>query len=251
MPDKEGESRIARWRARVREYPRDAVAWSELGYVLEGHRDHDGAIEAYHKALAIDPKQALVWNRLGVALYGKGDHDGAIDAGNKASAIDPGYANPRAHRGRARLGKGAVHGALASIDEAIRLDPAYARAYWYRGQALAARGDTAGARDALKRALSLDGTLVEARRMLESIKAEDQAREPPAIDPSSVPACVVCKTPVVGTVYNCGCGAMYHVWCARALETNGEGCWSCKQPFVALPEEPRSSKPSGTHGHRR
>lgn len=49
----------------------------------------DAAIAAYREALELDPALAIAWNGLAVALGKKGDHDAAIEAGLRLVALEP------------------------------------------------------------------------------------------------------------------------------------------------------------------
>ena len=65
-------------RAAQREAP--AFVWFDLGLARQDLRDHDGAADAYRKAIEIKPDHAEAALNLGVVLQESGDLDGAMRA---------------------------------------------------------------------------------------------------------------------------------------------------------------------------
>ena len=76
--------------------PKYGLPHTNLGVVLKDQGHTDEAIAEYRKAIAIDPKLALPHNNLGVVLKDQGYADEAIPEYRKAIAIDPKYASPHA-----------------------------------------------------------------------------------------------------------------------------------------------------------
>src|SRR3989338_6791372 len=67
----------------------EASQWFEKGYQHILNKEHDSAIEAYTKAIALDPNDALAYNNRGAAYANKGQYDRAIEDYNKAIALNP------------------------------------------------------------------------------------------------------------------------------------------------------------------
>ncbi len=72
----EGDAGAAEWllRRSIKVAP-TVIAWNNLGHILLGRRDWDGAINAYRASLEIDPTNTTTWPNL---LFGLDLHPGAI-----------------------------------------------------------------------------------------------------------------------------------------------------------------------------
>jgi tetratricopeptide (TPR) repeat protein len=74
-------------RAAQREAP--TSVWFDLGLVRQDLRDHDGAADAYRKAIEIKPDHAEAALNLGVVLQESGDLEGAMRAYAQAYRLRP------------------------------------------------------------------------------------------------------------------------------------------------------------------
>jgi tetratricopeptide (TPR) repeat protein len=151
-----------------------AEDYTQKGRILQHHKQHDGALEAYEAALAIDPdyptahllraelllelkrhKDALAsldayfrkGNRTvdahvvrGLTRATLGDYAGAIDDYSHALELQP-ESRMFAHRGWAYVVSDAPKIALRDFEEAIRLDPDNGDAHNGRGFALVKLGE--------------------------------------------------------------------------------------------------------------
>ncbi|PAY07581.1 hypothetical protein CK489_17750 [Bradyrhizobium sp. UFLA03-84] len=80
-------ARAAGLLARATAGPAPASVWFDLGVTKQDLRDHDGAAQAYRKALEIKPDYAEAALNLGIALQERGDTDGAMQAFARAYAL--------------------------------------------------------------------------------------------------------------------------------------------------------------------
>jgi cytochrome c-type biogenesis protein CcmH/NrfG len=83
----------------VRENPKDLAAWVKLGSIYaENHRYREAA-EAYSQSLSIKPNDPDIRTNLGLMLRGLGDYDGAIEEFRKAARGQPRHINSRYYLG--------------------------------------------------------------------------------------------------------------------------------------------------------
>jgi tetratricopeptide (TPR) repeat protein len=87
---------IDQYQAAVKQSPKSAPAWINLGDVLMDAQRFAEAIDAYDKALALDPKNVNVLVDQGTCYRGIGKFDKAIEQYEKAIKIDPKF--PTVHR---------------------------------------------------------------------------------------------------------------------------------------------------------
>lgn len=90
------QMQIDQYQAAVKQSPKSATAWINLGDVLMDSHRYAEAIEAYDKALALDPKNVNVLVDQGTCYRGMGKFDKAVELYQKAIKIDPKF--PNAHR---------------------------------------------------------------------------------------------------------------------------------------------------------
>lgn len=73
-------------------YPKDDLAWTIKGNMLEDKDLDKEAKDAYEKALSLNPENFQATNALGVIYRKEGDYDKAIEFYRKALELKPGYA---------------------------------------------------------------------------------------------------------------------------------------------------------------
>ncbi|HEX4196984.1 MAG TPA: c-type cytochrome biogenesis protein CcmI [Caulobacteraceae bacterium] len=98
-------------------HPDDAVPLVYLSHADVAAGDLTGAEQAIRKALSIDPKRGELWGLLGEILTDKAGQDGtpeAMDAFHRAIALDPSLAGPRYYLARAQIAGGDVKDGLAA-----------------------------------------------------------------------------------------------------------------------------------------
>ena len=99
-----------------------------------------GAITVLHQVVKNDPRFAPGFNNLGVALESKGDWALAVLMYQDALEIDPRLAPAHFNLGEIRAGSGSFDEAIDHYRQALRIDPDCARAHHLLGVALLAKG---------------------------------------------------------------------------------------------------------------
>ncbi|MBI3398648.1 MAG: tetratricopeptide repeat protein [Deltaproteobacteria bacterium] len=110
-----------------------AADWLEKGYQHNLKNEHDSAIEAYTKAIALDPNLVLAYNNRGNDYNNKGQHDRAIEDLNKAIAF--------VNRGLAYSYKRQHDRAIEDYNKAIALNPNNALPYYNFACMYSLKGD--------------------------------------------------------------------------------------------------------------
>ena len=184
----------ATMRARLRKYPGDFVALTNLGSVLESAGKGDEAIAMLRGAVAARPDHAQVRNMLGAALQARGDLDEAAAEFVQAAKLQPGYLDPEYNLGHVLLAKGRPALAISRFERVLQASPDDAAALSDLGSAYAMLGRFDRAKQCLERSLKLQprnalaafnlgliaerrANLVEARRRFEQAVAIDPANE--------------------------------------------------------------------------
>jgi tetratricopeptide (TPR) repeat protein len=103
---------IEKMREVVKNDPRNADAYEEMGYILLRKGDFDDALSAFHSALKINPRMRTARTGAGLALYDKGDLDGAESALTDALILNP-------YPSRAHYALGLVYEARKDYRKAI------------------------------------------------------------------------------------------------------------------------------------
>lgn len=88
-------------------------------------------------------------------MWQRGDHEGAVDALARAVALAPGFVDARNDLGNALLGLGRPQEAMPHYRAAVATEPDFAPAHYNIGNLLLAADDAAGAVDAFRAALRL------------------------------------------------------------------------------------------------
>jgi tetratricopeptide (TPR) repeat protein len=99
------------------------IAWNQLGMVRAGQGDRAGAIDDYHKSIALLYRHPYSHNNLGASLLAAGDWDAAIREFQIALEIKPDLATAHHGWGYALVAKGNVDEGIEHIRAALRLDP--------------------------------------------------------------------------------------------------------------------------------
>ncbi|GHE00455.1 tetratricopeptide repeat protein [Streptomyces alanosinicus] len=142
-------------RARAEE-PWRATAYAVRGDALARGGDHEGAREAYERALALDPSLVRAVRGEALARSSLGDHGAALEGLCRALELEPDSAYNLFLVGEQLRMLGRYAEALAELDRAVGLDPAQPPAWASRGAARLARGELDEAQTDLDRALDLD-----------------------------------------------------------------------------------------------
>jgi adenylate cyclase len=94
-----------------------------LGFGGDAESSVAEASEAAHRAIMLDPEDAFGQATLGRVHQMKGEHEAAISAYEKALALNPNYASAHYGLGWALIYSGRPEEGLPVVDEAIRLSP--------------------------------------------------------------------------------------------------------------------------------
>ncbi len=123
-PDAGRAGMLAMLEERVRANPRDAEAWIQIGHINFDGQQHEAAIEAYEKALAIDPANAPVLTDLGIMYRRTGNPQEAVRRFDQAIAADPKLENPRFNKGIVLLHDlNNREGAIAAWEALLEINP--------------------------------------------------------------------------------------------------------------------------------
>lgn len=119
----------------VREDQKNPTPWLKLGNIYFLHNRYREAMEAYRQYLSIKPDDPDVRTNIGIMLRGLGDFDGAIDELRKAAQNYPNHANSRFHLGVVLLNdKKDVKGAINAWEDYLRVESKGERANLVRVQ---------------------------------------------------------------------------------------------------------------------
>jgi len=108
----------------LKQHPKDAGAWAQLGHFFFDSNQAANAIEAYKKSLAIEPEKTGIITDLGV-MYRRNDQpEKAIEAFDKAIAIDPSFETARFNKGVVLLHDlNDVEGGIRAWEELVEQNP--------------------------------------------------------------------------------------------------------------------------------
>ncbi len=118
---------ITRLEELVAKEPQNYEAWVHLANNYFDSSQHDKAITAYDKALAINNGSADVWTDLGIMYRRTGQFDKALESFTEAAKRDPAHIMSRFNMGIVLLHDlNDRAGAAAAWEEVVKLDPAAA-----------------------------------------------------------------------------------------------------------------------------
>jgi cytochrome c-type biogenesis protein CcmH/NrfG len=98
-PSVETAARIFKLEKLTNQNPNDVEAWIQLGNSYFDSENHEKAINAYQKSLALKPDDANVLTDMGVMYRRSGKPAEAIEAFDKAIAVDPRHEVSRFNKG--------------------------------------------------------------------------------------------------------------------------------------------------------
>ena len=91
LPNAEAQARIARIEAAVLADPKNHDAWAALGNEYFDTHQHQKAVDAYGKALALKPNDPNILTDQGVMYRDLGQFDKALANFQKANKLEPGH----------------------------------------------------------------------------------------------------------------------------------------------------------------
>jgi protein O-mannosyl-transferase len=124
----------------VRDHPRDADAWSNLGNALDALGQTDEALDAFTRAVDVNPNNGLSQRNLALQYLQKNDFDNAVAHAREGVRLTPG--DPDAHNllGLALIGQQKVDEAVAEFRTSLQLRPTNNDASGYLERTLKAIG---------------------------------------------------------------------------------------------------------------
>jgi Flp pilus assembly protein TadD len=159
-------------RHNVDKNPADFEAHYNLGAMLQGRGDLDGAEKQYAVALSIRPEDATVNNAIAGANLAAGHPDSAVSYLQTALRSRPDYFDAHYNLGTALAMQNNFAAAVEEFRAAARINPEDANAEANLGAALAEQGNWKEARTHLEKALAINPNLTNARDNLEQVKRE-------------------------------------------------------------------------------
>jgi tetratricopeptide (TPR) repeat protein len=139
----------ALFEAATRAAPGQASIWNSYANLLDALGEHDLAITAYTRALAIDPRAAATWTNLAIAAIAIKRWDEADAALDKALALLPNDVRALGARGLVAAGQGRLDAAVAAYTAALKLAPGAATLRHNLAAALRSQGRPEAAMAAL------------------------------------------------------------------------------------------------------
>ncbi len=116
--------RIAPLKEEVSRHPDNMAAWIQLGNHYFDADQHQEAIRAYERALALDENNSDVWTDLGVMYRRDGQPQKAIEAFDKATTLDPLHEVSRFNKGIVLMHDlNDQEGALAAWEALLAINP--------------------------------------------------------------------------------------------------------------------------------
>ncbi len=158
--------RLDACRREVKNDPKHAGSWHNLGFNLGELDRHDEAVDAYRRAVEIDPNFAVAWFNLGFSLGRLSRHEEAVDAYRRAIEIDPKYAMAWRNLGLNHRRLGRHEEAVEAYRRAVEIDPDFAVAWFNLGFSLGRLDRHEEAVDAYRRAVEIDPRDVRAQQVL-------------------------------------------------------------------------------------
>ena len=124
----------------LRDRPRDADAWSNLGNALDALGRRDEALDAFKRAVAVNPDNGFSQRNLALQYLQANDFDNAVTHAREGVRLTPG--DPEAHNllGLALIGQQKVDEAIAEFRTSLRLRPTNNDATGYLERTLKAIG---------------------------------------------------------------------------------------------------------------
>ena len=124
----------------LRDHPRDADAWSNLGNALDALGRKDEALDSFKRAVAVNPDNGLSQRNLALQYLQANDFDNAVTHAREGVRLTPG--DPEAHNllGLALIGQQKVNEAIDEFRASLRLRPTNNDAAGYLERTLKAIG---------------------------------------------------------------------------------------------------------------
>jgi protein O-mannosyl-transferase len=128
------------FRIYLRDHPRDADAWSNVGNALDALGRSDEALDAFRRAVDVDPNNGLSQRNLALQYLQKNDFDNAVAHAREGARLTP--TDPDAHNllGLALIGQQQFDEAIAEFRTSLQLRPTNNDASGYLERTMKALG---------------------------------------------------------------------------------------------------------------
>ena len=107
----------------LRDNPRDADAWSNLGNALSALERNDEALQAFQRAVGVDPDNGLSQRNLALQYLQQNDFDNAVAHAREAVRLTPNDAGAHNLLGLSLIGQQKVDEAIAEFRASVALQP--------------------------------------------------------------------------------------------------------------------------------
>ncbi|MFQ5738842.1 MAG: tetratricopeptide repeat protein [Acidobacteriota bacterium] len=159
-------------RHRLKKYPFDPVAHTNLGSMLQARGRIQEAIDQFHQALKIRPDDAATLNNLGAAFQATGRFREAVSQFRHALKLRPNYASALYNLGNSLLHLGQPDEAVPHFLEVLRLRPDDVAAHRHLGEALTQKGELGEAAGHFRRVLRHNPEDADTRNDLGNVLAQ-------------------------------------------------------------------------------
>ena len=129
------------WRHALTVNPRSSTAHYNLGNILAGRGESEGAIEHYHQAAEIDPGSTDIINNLGNIFLQQGKLEEAIGQYQRAVKINPTDDYAHYNLGKILAKRGEYERATEHLRRVVEINPADGEAHYDLGRVLTERGE--------------------------------------------------------------------------------------------------------------
>jgi protein O-mannosyl-transferase len=169
---------LALWQHAVREAPDLPMPYANLGVVLDGKGDPDGALAEYKKALALVPWYADALYNSGISFESKGMLDSAEIYYQKTIAADTLYDDACVNLGNLYVRAGKLDDGIAQFRRAIAINSSDPDPYYNMGIAYYSEGEIEKALDCFQDALKRSPGYAKAFHNIAVIYLQFGATEP-------------------------------------------------------------------------
>ena len=124
------EEAIGQYQETIRQNPKFAAAYFNLGVIFQQKEQIDKAIIYYEMAIGLNQEFVEAHHNLGIALKDKGLFDEAVLCFHRVLQLKPNHADAYYNLGNTLVAKGEFEDALKSYRRAIEITPDHADALW-------------------------------------------------------------------------------------------------------------------------
>lgn len=158
----QGKDALVSMRRAAELLPNDAEAWGNLGNILRGCGQLEGALQSHRRALELNPNYAESHNNLGSVLQDLGRLDDAAESFRRAAALKPDFALAHGNLGNVLSLLDRLEESEVSCRRALELNPNLTAATVQLADAHAARGEFDTAEKLLRHAIAVEPDMPEA-----------------------------------------------------------------------------------------